>query len=165
VAKISRIVDQFSSSLKPIELRRDSFDLGDEIKSVQASLKKVADERGVDILYSKDSPVVVFADRLLLSQAIQNLVRNAVEASEGGQVGITVKSERKKVFISVKDSGEGLNEEEKARIFEPFYSTKKGGMGIGLYLTQKIVKAHGGDLDLVSSAKKGTVFTICIPGG
>jgi signal transduction histidine kinase len=58
-----------------------------------------------------------------------------------------------------------MTAEEKGRVFEPFFSTKKGGMGIGLYLTKKIVEAHGGELDLVSVVKKGTTFTIHIPGG
>jgi signal transduction histidine kinase len=165
VAKISRIVDQFSSSLKPIELSRTHFALEDEIESVRGSLRKLAKESDVDIRYLRDSSVTLFADRVLMGQAIHNLVKNAIEASDGGEVDITVQKERKKVFISVKDSGEGLKEEGKARIFEPFYSTKKGGMGIGLYITRKIVEAHGGDLEVLSGAKKGTTFTICIPGG
>jgi polar amino acid transport system substrate-binding protein len=109
--------------------------------------------------------VTIFADRGLLSQAIHNLIKNAIEASDGGEVDIAVKQERKKVFISVKDLGSGIDKEEKSRVFEPFYSKKKGGMGIGLYLTRKIVEAHGGDIDLVSSAQNGTTFTIRIPGG
>lgn len=165
VAKISRIVDQFSSSLKPIELSKNAFPLEGEIKSVQESLKKIAKEKGVDIQYLQDSSVTLFADRVLLSQAIYNIVKNAIEASEGGDVDITVKKVRKKVFISVKNSGRGMDEKEKSRVFEPFYSKKKGGMGIGLYLTRKIVEAHGGDLDLVSSAQNGTTFTMRIPGG
>jgi signal transduction histidine kinase len=165
VAKIARIVDQFSSSLKPIELSKDSFSLEDEIKSVQESLEKTARERGVDIRRSKDFSVTLFADRMLLSQAIHNIVKNAIEASDGGEVDIAVKKERKKVLISVKDNGRGIGEEEFGRIFAPFYSTKKGGMGIGLYLTRKIVEAHGGNLDFVSNANIGTTFTICIPGG
>lgn len=165
VEKISRIVDQFSSSLKPIDLSKDHFSLEDEIKYVQGSLKKIATEKGVDIRYSQDSSVTIFADRGLLSQAIHNLIKNAIEASDGGEVDIAVKQERKKVFISVKDLGSGIDEEEKSRVFEPFYSKKKGGMGIGLYLTRKIVEAHGGDIDLVSSAQNGTTFTIRIPGG
>jgi signal transduction histidine kinase len=165
VAKISRIVDLFSSSLKPIELSKTNFSVEDEIESVQESLGKTAKERGVDIRLSRESSVTLFADRVLLSQAIHNVAKNAVEASDGGDVVITVKKERKKVLISVKDSGRGMDEEEKARVFEPFYSTKKGGMGIGLYLTRKIVEAHGGDIDVVSNAKIGTTFTIGIPGG
>jgi len=165
VAKISRIVDQFSSSLKPIELSKDAFPLEGEIKSVQESLKKIATEKGVDIQYSQDSSVTLFADRVLLSQAIHNIVKNAIEASEGGDVDITVKKVRKQVFISVKNSGRGMDEKEKSRVFEPFYSKKKGGMGIGLYITKKIVEAHGGDIDLISSAQNGTTFTIRIPGG
>jgi signal transduction histidine kinase len=166
VTKISRIVDQFSSALKPIELNKETFYLENEIKSVRESLKKMAVERNVEIRCSLDSSsLTLFADRVLMSQAIFNIVKNAIEASEGGEVGITVKKERKKVFISVKDSGRGLDEKEKARVFEPFFSTKKEGMGIGLYLTRKIVEAHGGDIDLVSDEKKGTTFTIRIPGG
>jgi signal transduction histidine kinase len=165
VAKISRIVDHFSSSLKPVELTKETFSLEDEIKSVQESLQSLATERGVNVRYSQDSSVTLSADKVLLGQAIQNIVKNAIEASEGGIVDIKVNKERKKVFISVSDAGLGLNEEEKVRVFEPFYSKKKGGMGIGLYLTRKIVEAHGGELDLVSDTKKGTTFFIRIPGG
>lgn len=165
VVKISRIVDQFSSSLKPIEIRKDTFDLRDEIRSVEASLKKLAEERGIIVRYSQDTSVTLFADCMLLSQAIHNIVKNAIEASDGGDVDITAEKERKKVFITVKDSGRGMDDEEKARAFEPFFSTKKGGMGIGLYLARKIVEAHGGKLFLTSSAQDGTTFTICIPGG
>jgi signal transduction histidine kinase len=129
-------------------------------------LKREANERNVDIRYSLDSSSsTLFADRVLLNQAIFNIVKNAIEASDGGEVGIAVKKEKKKILISVKDSGRGMNTHEKQRVFEPFFSTKKGGMGIGLYLTRKIVEAHGGELDLISDVKKGTTFTICIPGG
>ncbi len=165
VAKISRIVDQFSSSLKPIEIRKDTFDLGDEIRSIEASLKKLAEERGIIVRHSQDSSITLFADRMLLSQAIHNIVKNAIEASDGGKVEIAIEKERKKVFITVKDSGRGMDDEEKVRAFEPFFSTKKEGMGIGLYLARKIVEAHGGELFLTSSARDGTTFTVCIPGG
>ncbi len=165
VAKIARIVDQFSSSLKPIELRKDTFSLEDEIRSIQESLKKAAIERGINFRYAQNSPVTLSADRVLLSRAIHNVVKNAIEASKDGDVNITVNKQSKKIVISIQDSGRGLDEEQKARIFEPFYSTKKGGMGIGLYLTRKIVEAHGGDCELFSTAKNGTTFTIRIPGG
>jgi signal transduction histidine kinase len=165
VYRISRIVDQFSSSLKPIELTRDTFSLEDEIKAVQESLKNLAKERGVNFRYTQDSAVTLSADRVLLGQTIQNIVKNAIEASDGGTVDIEVKKEKKKVVISVSDSGVGLNDGERARVFEPFYSKKKDGMGIGLYLARKIVEAHGGELDCASRAKKGTTFTIRIPGG
>jgi signal transduction histidine kinase len=136
-----------------------------EIKSVQESLKGMAKERGIKLRYSQNSSVTLFADRVLLNRAITNIVKNAIEASERGDVDIAVKKEKRKIFISVKDTGRGMSDEEKMRVFEPFYSTKKEGMGIGLYLTRKIVEAHGGKLDLVSSVHKGTTFTICIPGG
>jgi signal transduction histidine kinase len=165
VVKISKIVDQFSSSLKPIELNKEAFSLENEIKAVLESLKKEVNERKVDIRYSLDSSVDLFADRVLLSQAIFNIVKNAIEASDGGEVEIAVKQERKKVLISVNDSGRGLNEDDNLRVFEPFFTTKKRGMGIGLYLTRKIVEAHGGEIDLVSDAMKGATFTIRLPGG
>ncbi|MGD8537242.1 MAG: HAMP domain-containing sensor histidine kinase [Candidatus Aminicenantes bacterium] len=165
VVKISRIVDQFSSSLKPIELSKDFFSLEEEIESVLNALKKTAEERNVEIRCSVDSPVILFADRVLLNRAIHNIVKNAIEATDGGEVDISVKREKKKIFISIKDSGKGMDDKEKARVFEPFFSTKKGGMGIGLYLTRKIVEAHGGELDLVSRIQEGTTFTIRIPGG
>ena len=67
--------------------------------------------------------------------------------------------------MKIDDSGRGIPEEDHDRIFEPFFSTKKKGMGIGLYLTKKIIEAHEGEIAVQSQTGQGTTFFIQIPGG
>jgi len=101
----------------------------------------------------------------LLSQALSNLLRNSIEAGSGGLVSIEAQQKKKKVLIKIEDSGRGIAEEDERHIFEPFFSRKKQGLGIGLYLTKKIVEAHEGKIEVQSKAGLGTTFLIQIPGG
>jgi signal transduction histidine kinase len=80
---------------------------------------------------------------------------------------ISIKAQQKKktAIIKIEDSGRGIAEEDKQHIFEPFFSRKKKGLGIGLYLTKKIVEAHEGKIEVQSKIGQGTTFLIQIPGG
>jgi signal transduction histidine kinase len=71
---------------------------------------------------------------------------------------------KKGARIWIQDQGPGLSEEEAKRVFDPFYTTKSQGMGIGLYLSRKVIEAHGGSLTLQTGAEKGAVFSIELPG-
>jgi len=165
IRKISRIIDQFSSSLRPVELTKEAFCLGDIISDVQGSLEKEAKERKVQIQFVQSHRIELLADKGLMRQAVYNLVKNALEACDGGGIFIRADQNKKRIRIVVQDTGQGMTNEEKERAFEPFFSRKKEGMGIGLYLVQKIVHAHEGRIDFVSEEGKGTTFTIEIPGG
>jgi len=165
IRRISRIIDQFSSSLRPVELRKEKFLLEDIVSDVHASLAREATKKGVQIQCASYPDIVLLADKGLLRQVLHNLVKNALEASDGGTVFIRTGREKKRVSISVQDTGKGMTKGEKKRAFEPFFSGKKSGMGIGLYLVQKIVQAHEGQIHCVSEEGKGTTFIIEIPGG
>lgn len=109
----------------------------------------------------------LFADATLLRQAIKNLVQNAFEAGAshvkitGRQVASGVSDT---VVMDVVDNGPGLDSDETAKIFAPFYTTKPDGTGIGLALVQKIVLAHGGTISVESTKGSGTRFHISLPG-
>ena len=165
IQKISKIVDQFSNALKPITLNKEKFALADVIADVRSSLEKAAGERGVRILFSQDVDTVLFADKGLIRQAVLNLVANAVEASIQEEVLIHAERGRGQTILSIQDSGRGMTDDEKSHIFEPFISSKKAGMGIGLYLVKKIIEAHEGRICFSSELRKGTTFSIEIPGG
>jgi signal transduction histidine kinase len=113
----------------------------------------------------ESSSIALKADKDLMSQALHNLLRNSIEASSGGVISIKVQQRKKKVFIKIEDSGRGITEEDKLHIFEPFFSGKKKGLGVGLYLTKKIVEAHEGKIEVQSKIGQGTTFLIQIPGG
>jgi len=165
IRKITRIIDQFSNALKPITPHRERFLLAEVISDVRGSLEKSARERGVQILFQQVEETVLFADKELIRQALQNIVANAVEASDRGEVLILAGRDKKWTVLSVQDSGRGMSEDEKKHIFEPFISSKRAGMGIGLYLVKKVIDAHEGNIRFSSEMGKGTTFTLEIPGG
>ena len=107
-----------------------------------------------------------FIDANQIRQCLINLVRNAadaVSAKGGGHVVLRTRSDRDRVEIAVEDDGIGISNEVLTRLFDPFFSTKKGGNGLGLALTQQIVRDHGGDIHVASRVGRGTTFTLSVP--
>src|SRR5207248_4246332 len=112
-----------------------------------------------------DDPIAL-VDAAQLRQCLINLVRNAAEAvaaKGGGKVTVRTRRAGDRVAIEVEDEGTGIPADVLPRLFDPFFSTKEGGSGIGLSLTQQIVKDHGGDLDVASTVGRGTTFTLTVP--
>ncbi len=111
---------------------------------------------------------VAMVDAAQLRQCLINLVRNASEAvvsNHGGKITLRTRLVGVRVEISVEDDGVGIPADVLPRLFDPFFSTKDGGSGLGLALTQQIVKDHGGDLTVTSTVGKGTTFTVSVPAG
>ncbi len=109
-------------------------------------------------------PVPVVVDARQFKQALLNLGLNALDAMpHGGEVELTVDARDTKVTIEVRDTGGGIAPDVLARIFEPFFSTKEEGTGIGLYVTQRIIESHRGTITCASEVGKGTTFRIELP--
>jgi len=93
-----------------------------------------------------------------------NLVKNAIQAmTRGGRLILRSSHASEGIVVSVADTGGGIPEEKINRIFEPFYTTKKKGSGLGLMIVQRIVREHGGRIELESRVNKGTTFRIWLP--
>ena len=110
----------------------------------------------------------VFVDRIQIQQVVLNLTRNAIEAmAESGHTGaIKVGVEGNghgEIAVSVADFGPGIPPADAQRIFEPFYSTKASGLGVGLSICRAIVEAHGGHLSLTPNAGGGSIFRFTLP--
>jgi signal transduction histidine kinase len=109
---------------------------------------------------------IAIIDAAQLRQCLINLVRNASEAlgaKESGTVTLRTRAAGDRIVIDVEDDGVGIPPDVLPRLFDPFFSTKEGGSGLGLALTQQIVKDHGGDLAVQSTVGKGTTFTVSVP--
>jgi len=92
------------------------------------------------------------------------LVKNAMQAmARGGTLTLQTGETPESVWVSVSDTGGGIPEEQMSRIFEPFYTTKKKGSGLGLMIVQRIVRAHEGRIELESHVGRGTTFRIWLP--
>lgn len=110
----------------------------------------------------------VFIDRVQIQQVLLNLMRNAVQAMEGRTVQrLTARARRvgERVEIAVSDTGTGLSEAVRARLFQPFVSTKADGLGVGLSICRTIVEAHGSELTVTSVPDEGTTFLFSVPSG
>jgi signal transduction histidine kinase len=111
----------------------------------------------------------VFADGIQIQQVVLNLTRNAIEAMEGldhadGPITVGARGNGNgEVAVSVADCGSGIAPADAARIFDPFYSTKEAGLGVGLSISRAIIEAHGGRLSLVPNAGGGSVFEFTLP--
>ncbi len=119
----------------------------------------------LDIELATGDPIALI-DAAQLRQCLINLVRNASEAvaAKGrGKVTLRTKRTGDRVVIEVEDDGTGIPADVLPKLFDPFFSTKEGGSGLGLALTQQIVKDHGGDLTVDSTVGKGTVFRVAVP--
>ena len=125
-------------------------------------------EFGIDVQVKLDSRCKsVMVDRIQIQQVLFNLIRNAVEAMTGSPVrALTISAgpgPEGFVTVRVADTGPGISEEVAPRLFEPFVTSKKTGMGIGLSICRTIIEAHGGDISCHSGKDGGTIFQFSVP--
>ena len=118
--------------------------------------------------YSEEKQIISTFDRTQLIRVITNLVKNSIQAiekknSEKPRIEVRVFSENKHIFITVSDNGSGISEENKIKVFEPKFTTKSSGMGLGLAMVKNIVETYKGSISLQSIEGKGTTFTVSIP--
>jgi signal transduction histidine kinase len=108
--------------------------------------------------------LVALADASQLRRALLNLVRNAIQATPaGGRVELTARADGEFVRLSISDTGKGIPEAEREKIFQPFFTTKEKGTGLGLAFVREIVADHGGMLDIDSAVGRGTTFVVSLP--
>jgi signal transduction histidine kinase len=120
-------------------------------------------EVDLELELDENLPFLEF-DGQVMKQALLNLIQNAQAAMpEGGT--ITVKTEQKdnNAVISIADTGTGIDEKDLAKIFDPYFTTKEQGSGLGLTMVFKIIREHRGDITVDSKERKGTCFTITLP--
>ena len=100
----------------------------------------------------------------MVTSLLWNLCLNAVQAMpDGGELRVTARTVDKSLVVCIEDSGHGIGGSDVAHVFEPFFSTKPGGSGLGLALVHRILKDHGGEVDVESTAGGGSTFTLRIP--
>ncbi|HET6582716.1 MAG TPA: ATP-binding protein, partial [Nannocystaceae bacterium] len=123
----------------------------------------VARERDVELTVRVvDGPVVIEADAERIQQIAHNLVRNALDAApRGGHVWVSIERDGAGARLSVRDDGPGILPEHVQRIYEPFFTTKEGGTGLGMAIVHSLVELHGGTVEVRSEG--GTEFVIALP--
>jgi signal transduction histidine kinase len=167
VAAIDRAVDLCSKTLdyardEPPPPQRQRFPLRSLIEDVGAD-PSLADGGGLTLHNKVEEGIEVDADREQLFRVLVNLARNALEAG-ASQLHVSARVEGGCVSIAVGDNGPGLPEKARENLFQPFISSARaGGTGLGLAIACEIMRAHGGDISLVKTSQKGTVFRLDFP--
>lgn len=147
----------------------DEHDLAGLINGIIQMLKPKAGDSGVAISLDADKEdIMLQVDAGQMRQVFSNLLVNAVEACPsraGGRVSVALSESPGSVRVEVRDNGCGIEPEVMGRLFEPFFTMKDGGIGLGLSMCRKIVESHGGEISVAGSPGKETVFSVVLPKG
>jgi PAS domain S-box-containing protein len=170
--RASGIIARIRDLLKKTSPREDRLEMNEAIREVVELTRGEAMKNGVSVRTElAEGLSLVHGDRIQLQQAILNLIINAIEAmcnvSEGARELLisTGKAESGGVLVAVRDTGPGMGAASPERMFEAFYTTKPGGLGMGLAICRSTIEAHGGRLWASANEPRGTVFQFTLPAG
>jgi signal transduction histidine kinase len=165
--RLERLVRDFEEIAQKREILLERIDVNQVVvKSVEIFRKDFLKKRKTAFkLNFESTPCLVKIDKRLMGVALTHLYMNASEAAkENGIIYISTHIIHEKIVIKVKDNGDGITPEFIDRIFDPFFSTKSGGTGLGLTYVQQIINEHGGEINVESHPGDGTSFIITLPG-
>ena len=165
INRLDYIITQFPHALRPSVPQLKLTLLNEVVQKTVDLLQPEIDNRclNIRIRLARELPATPI-DPTQIQQVLVNLIKNALQAmTKGGTLTLQTGEGADGVWVSVSDTGGGIPQEQINRIFEPFYTTKKKGTGLGLMIVQRIVRAHGGRIDLESQVNRGTTFRIWLP--
>jgi len=168
LAEIERLDVTLSGALRTAHsgrAARDLVDLREPLGAAVTSARTTARQRGLEVVTRGcDEPAWVQGDAAALEQIFLNLLLNAVEASDaGGRVEVSLSSTDADVVIAVADLGVGIAPQDLPRIYDPLYTTRRDGSGLGLTIAHRLVMAHGGRIEIESEVGAGTVVRVLLP--
>lgn len=165
VRRIQRVIEDYLQFARLPKLQRQPVMLNEFLDQKLAFLGSELEQDNVKLRTHFDPALpVINADAEQLWQAMLNLIRNSSQAMpEGGELTIGTWRDSGRVLLRVSDNGKGMTDDQLKQLFVPFFTTKKGGTGLGLALVQQIVTEHGGHVECESASGKGSTFTLFLP--
>lgn len=165
ISKLTRLTEQLLNFSRPASVTRSTVNLlhlGDRTRQL---LRYQFSKKNMELeLLGNEEEAFVTGIESELSQVLINLLLNALQASSnGGKVSVQVSLKNSKTILEVKDNGSGMTQEQLGHIFEPFYTTKEEGTGLGLPTCQRILEQHGGSIEVQSTFGEGSVFIMNFP--
>lgn len=159
IDNLRRLVREFSDFGRLPELQRSPGDINALIRDVEG----LYTHRKIDSHLAESLPEINF-DEDRIRRVLINLIENAAQADPKEQpISITSQLENEGILITVEDKGTGVSAEIQEKIFEPYFTTKNNGIGLGLAITRKMVEEHGGNISLDSTPGKGSTFSVWLP--
>ena len=165
--RLESIVDHFLRLAGPSELDLERVNLAKIVNHICDLLRPEAAAREIEIVTSlRPELPQIHADPVRLTQALMNLVINAIQAVErAGRITVTARAAGTEILLEVYDNGPGIPAEKLSSIFDPYFTTKAEGSGLGLWIAQQIVTAHQGRVEARNRPEGGAVFALALPLG
>jgi len=167
--RAGEVIDRVRDLMKARKFERNSLDLSLLVGNVAALVRQDMDKRRVRLVLETDSALPpVFGDRVQMQQVLLNLLLNAMDALDGNSpekrlVTVRARHIRETVEVAVSDTGHGIPADKLLRVFEPFFSSKPNGLGMGLAISRSIIEAHGGRLWAENNEAGGATFIFSLP--
>lgn len=164
VKTIDRIINNILSYTRPRELSLKKEELRSIVGDTLDFMSVSTAMRNIAVDFAPNSPGSALFDPDMMKLVIMNLVSNAIDAvGEGGRIKVDIRENERYGVLIVSDNGPGMPEEVRRSIFNPFFTTKDKGVGLGLFIVYNIIKAHGGFIEVESEKGSGSSFLIYIP--
>jgi signal transduction histidine kinase len=165
IQRLDRVVQTLVDFTRPVELRLVEIDLSKLVDDVVMLASPAAEQNQVHVERQPSSdPLPTRIDADLVKQAVLNIVINGVQAMpQGGTLELAMRREGDDALLTIRDEGPGIPEDIRDKVFNLYFTTKKGGSGIGLAMAYRVVQLHHGSLEFTSIAGKGTTFYLRFP--
>ncbi|HYD19928.1 MAG TPA: ATP-binding protein, partial [Flavipsychrobacter sp.] len=163
--RINSLISELLNTSRPAEISLQKQPLHVILDEVIGAAKDRMTLKRIELESEYIQDAFINADKSKLIIALLNIVINAVEAMQEGEGQLSIKTElhEKEVTIAIKDTGCGISEENISRLFEPYFTQKRNGVGLGLAFTLNIIQSHSGSIDVSSEPGKGTLFSVTLP--
>jgi two-component system, sporulation sensor kinase E len=164
VNRLNKVILDFLFAVRPIDTELEVRDLNQVVSEMLQFLKYELEEAHVTLEAKLGQIPRIELDEKYLKQALLNIIQNALSAmAEGGTLTVETRQDEDRICVSITDTGTGIPQDIMDKIFEPYFTTKDFGSGLGLTLVYKIVKEHNGDIYVDSKEGKGTTFSLSFP--
>jgi len=164
IQRLNKLVGDFLDYGKPLRLSLQEVDMNGLIDELIALVWAKAEKDGIKIHHHYGELPKLYLDPDLIKTCIFNVILNAFQAMPaGGDLTLSTKTSDSRAYIIIEDTGPGISKENLPKLFDPFFSTKSTGLGLGLALTKRVVEEHGGKVDFNSIEGRGSKVTISLP--
>ena len=166
IKRLDNILKQFLHALRPQDSKREKVQLHHILRETLETLEAELTERQVKVnLELTENLPLIDLDAGQIQQALYNVIRNAAQSltSDDGQITIETKFNDHEIVMRISDNGMGISPEHMGALFEPFRTTKKSGSGLGLLIVRRILREHGGEMEIDSEENKGTTVQLYFP--
>jgi len=165
INQLSDTAEQVLSFARTVQLSRRKVDLNRIIKDSLALLEPQLNENGINVNLNLAEPsAIAMLDEVSMRSTLINLMLNSIQAmAQGGELIVSTAASEETLRLSIADTGCGMTEDQVKNVFEPFYTTKSQGLGLGMSFASKIIEMHGGAVSVESHVNRGTSISIALP--